>query len=735
MVNHNCLLTVCLAIAAACPAVNAAESAPGDRSLPICQVFPPEAFFHNGKGGRVLDVTKPPFNAKGDGTTDDTKSLCDAMRFVRDRCEMLAGPNYSYCGKKENHNWVIYLPDGTYLVSDTVDQGWPALAINILKGWSHVEFVHVESLQQETELNAGGRRGVYAEGNWSIRILGQSRQKTVIRLKDSAPGFGQGDEKAVLTFFLLATGSNVNLGNILENVTIDTGKGNPGAVGLRWNSSNWGGVRNVAIRSGDGDGRIGLMMDRRNATGYHHDLVIDGFDTGMELRGGGETVVALEYATFSHQRNTAIQVGNTAGGNCLSARKLLVADAPVALRAGPSAQVILLDSQLTGATESDAALTVEPDGYLLARNIALSAYRAAVTKDGEAVLKGTRIEEYTSTAPVPLSPETKNAAALSQPVSAKDWPVVLPEQDVSKWANVDDFGAVGDGIADDTAAIQRAMNSGKPVVYLPKANYVVNGTVNIPATVREVTCLFGSVHRSVATERDGPGLLRVAEASAEPLRIHQAITAGGVFLDHEADRTVVLEDVLVFFQHCRGYAAKENMVFPSPAAQNTAVWRLYRNSRPTGAPKEVFVNDCLFFSADDADGKLALENVRTWARMINNEHLPGAQFSFRRSNAWILGFKSENAETLFRAEDRSRLEVLGGSFLNWSPHKGPVIVSRDSSVSAVCFLWGWGVLAKTVVQTESNGVVTTLSDGQFPRLGKTAGTVVVLDGSGSTGSN
>jgi len=34
--------------------LTAAESTPGDRSLPINQVYPADAFYHNGKGGRVL---------------------------------------------------------------------------------------------------------------------------------------------------------------------------------------------------------------------------------------------------------------------------------------------------------------------------------------------------------------------------------------------------------------------------------------------------------------------------------------------------------------------------------------------------------------------------------------------------------------------------------------------------------------------------------------------------------
>jgi hypothetical protein len=64
----------CAGTAAATP-----ETAPGDRNPPVNQIYPPEAFHHNGKGGRVLDVTKPPSHAKGDGVTDDTQALSAAM--------------------------------------------------------------------------------------------------------------------------------------------------------------------------------------------------------------------------------------------------------------------------------------------------------------------------------------------------------------------------------------------------------------------------------------------------------------------------------------------------------------------------------------------------------------------------------------------------------------------------------------------------------------------------------
>lgn len=59
-----------------------------------------------------------------------------------------------------------------------------------------------------------------------------------------------------------------------------------------------------------------------------------------------------------------------------------------------------------------------------------------------------------------------------------------------QYVSVLDFGAVGDGVADDTAAIQAAINSctiGNGFVYIPDGIYKITSTINIP---NECTAIF-----------------------------------------------------------------------------------------------------------------------------------------------------------------------------------------------------------------------------------------------------
>jgi hypothetical protein len=67
----------------------------------------------------VIDVTKPLYNAKGDGKTDDTEAIQKALS------------QYS------SGNRIIYLPGGIYLVSDTLK--WPkANTVEQITNW-HID--------------------------------------------------------------------------------------------------------------------------------------------------------------------------------------------------------------------------------------------------------------------------------------------------------------------------------------------------------------------------------------------------------------------------------------------------------------------------------------------------------------------------------------------------------------------------------------------------------------------
>ena len=74
------------------------------------------------------------------------------------------------------------------------------------------------------------------------------------------------------------------------------------------------------------------------------------------------------------------------------------------------------------------------------------------------------------------------AAALKAMPAART-PVMRTLPSTRQWANVRSFGAVGDGQADDTAAVQKAIDANR-VVYLPQGFYLVNDTIRLkPDTV------------------------------------------------------------------------------------------------------------------------------------------------------------------------------------------------------------------------------------------------------------
>jgi hypothetical protein len=64
-------------------------------------------------------------------------------------------------------------------------------------------------------------------------------------------------------------------------MTIDTGKGNPAAIGLDFCGANNSGIHNVTITSGDGQGVAGIDIRICPAMGFHDDITVQGFDPSI----------------------------------------------------------------------------------------------------------------------------------------------------------------------------------------------------------------------------------------------------------------------------------------------------------------------------------------------------------------------------------------------------------------------------------------------------------------------
>ena len=199
-IHTTLLIAALLALLLAPMPARAAQA--GDRSGGPNITFPDTLLVQN--GGPVLNIKRPPESgmhaAKGDGVADDTAAFLDVWDFLK-REYKAHGPWTS------DNSFYVYLPNGTYKVRDTLIYRGPTVGASPKwDGTFDINHVH---------------------------FVGQSRAKTVIKLADHCPGFQDKEHpKIVLAFQHPDTVfNNVPGSNWLRNLTIDTGRGNPGAVG------------------------------------------------------------------------------------------------------------------------------------------------------------------------------------------------------------------------------------------------------------------------------------------------------------------------------------------------------------------------------------------------------------------------------------------------------------------------------------------------------------------------
>jgi hypothetical protein len=560
-------------------------------------LFPPDS--------GIIDVRR--FGAVGDGIADDTKAILRAIAEL---------PAYD-----KNHPIaprIVYFPAGTYRVSDTI-----------------------------ARKDAGGR----FEPN--LVLIGESRQATIIKLPDRASGYGDvSHPKAVIhTASGLKFSSDPRDGgrdyanqgegneaftNTVENLTIDVGSGNPGAIGIDYLANNEGAVRNVTIEA-HGAAAVGLSMIRRwPGPGLISNVSIIGFDIGVDI---AWTELSM---TFDKVRITGSrQYGLRNRSNVVSFHDLeIVTEAGYGLaNAAADGLIVGIGGRISGRGTGP----LQNIGTVNFKDVAARDYRSA---------EGSVVD-------APLDGVFQGSRRVSDP----EWRLPIrspPEPDpagTAEWVNIEKYGAVPDPKINSTAAFVAAFHSDARVIYIPTGEYFVEGPISVGNNIERVEGMFSIIATGWgyhSATSDTPHSLFVTPPSRRTnffiRRLTVGKTYGDVFavVDHHGGAALVMSDISAFAMVNR--FAEGGPVF----GENIAAGYVYV-AGPAGA----------------------------WLRQLDTEG-HGVRIQNNGSPLWMLGVKSEQTNTLAQTTNGGATEVVGAlvyRVFGTDPQR-PLFVNVDGRLAA-----------------------------------------------------
>lgn len=530
--------------------------------------------------GGVLDVRA--FGATPDDDADDTAAIQKAL------------------DQHPNGNRIIYLPPGRWVVRDTLK--WPQ-----------------------------GARGGMEQKRTILQGAGQSL--TLLQLPDATPGFT--DAAAPRAMIWTGNRPAQRFRNAVRDLTIDVGRGNPGAIGLQFNASNQGTIRNVAIRAADGSGAIGLDLGFTDEIGplLVRNLAVEGFELGISTKWPVNSAT-FEHVTLRGQR----KFGWWNYHQMIFVRGLVTENAVPALYNEKDSwgTVTLVDSRLVGKDAGAKTPGILNQRGLYLRNVDISGYAKSVDNADKGRDKG----DIDAAGPIAEDTSHRNVTGLFRPIPdntfatagavthlpVKESPAV-PWGDTAKdWANIVQFGADPAGQADASAALQAAIDSGARTVYLPAGmRFQFNATVEIRGPVERIIGLEGVFHtdgRAVWKLADGRHPRGLPDAKTVVIE-RMSGTSGGasIAVRHESRRALVVSSTIGFAVEGHGAG-------------------------------DIFL--------DDFCGTLNLHQPGqgAWCRQLNTEHT-GTMLRNHGGRLWILGMKTEKIGTIIETVNGGITDAAG----------------------------------------------------------------------------
>ncbi|KAI0093312.1 glucan 1,3-beta-glucosidase [Irpex rosettiformis] len=407
------------------------------------------AFNSNPSGYQVFRNVKD-FGAKGDGTTDDTAAINNAIS-SGNRCG-------NGCASTTTQPAVIYLPPGTYKISSPL----------------------VLFYQSQMIGDARTPPTLLAAPNFNGRAI-----------IDADPTLAGGAEQW--------TNQN-NFFRSVRNIIFDL-RQQPSATGLHWQVSQATSLMNLVFQM-TGNNR-GIEMENGSG-GFLGDIVFNGGATGASF---GNQQFTFRNLTFNN-----VGTGISAiWGWSLTYQGLTINSAQIGIDI-TIGDAVLGNQGVGSYSIIDAVVSNTPtfirlsktiagqlDGSLVLNNVKLTNVPNVVAVNGGAtILNGgtTTIDSWAQgnvyhgtngnpnyiQANIPSIPKDSSLLDSSGRVFGRSHPQYA-DYAVSDFASVKDHGAKGDGNTDDTAAIKAfiAQFAGCKILYFPAGTYIVTDTIQFPA--------------------------------------------------------------------------------------------------------------------------------------------------------------------------------------------------------------------------------------------------------------
>ena len=537
-------------------------------------------------GSNIINVTKDPYFAKGDGKNDDTEAIQRALNDHPDG------------------DFIIYLPHGIYKITDALT--WPT------------------TKKAETS----SRRTI---------LQGQSIGGTIIQLADSTYGFDNPDFPKALIF--TGEGPGPKYRNAIRDLTLRTGKGNPGAIGIQFNAANQGTINNVKVYSGDSSGVYGIDLSFTEGIGplLLKNVEVRGFDIGVYAKGEAGTAT-LEHVTLGGQKKYGLENEDMN----LAVRSLRYKGyAPAVFNHGPSAIMSLVDGLLEFDNDKKKVkpgAAILNESHLFARSMKVSRFKTMIQskKKGynEDMIQGEIIEFATQeTRQLCHSPKQSMRLAIAETPN-------YPEQKADSWITIaGDYGGKSNTGSDDSKAIQEAIDDGAETLYFPPGGrWTINRDIYIRNRVRRILGIEGRI--------DGKG---------------KFIIEGGAFNELTIERFSEFGSGIIM-------KTKRNLLL-----KNMMVRSLETDEIGGG---EVYLEDVTI-------GTIQLNYQKLWGRQVTMMgDTKGPKITNNGGHIWILGLTAKKGNTILQNFNKAKAELVGVEIVSSDKAKDrPMFINDNSGLS------------------------------------------------------